>query len=161
LRQPSRGERQKRNRSFSQTVIQGRMINVSSAEPLKRVQDGADMRALIFSFLVALTPVPTQAFERITDVEEFSRLIEGRALTRFGIRLEVTAQSATAGQITGRGFGYPVTGAWRWDAGFFCRDLDWGGSDLGFNCQAVLRDGETVRFVSDQGSGDSADFRLR
>jgi hypothetical protein len=33
--------------------------------------------------------------------------------------------------------------------------------DLGYNCQAVLRNGRTVRFVSDQGTGMHADFRLQ
>ena len=108
-----------------------------------------------------LATLPAQAFERITDAQAFSHLLEGRALTRFGIRLEVSTDATASGRITGRGFGYPVTGAWRWDQGFFCRDLDWGGSDLGFNCQAVLLDGATVRFVSDQGQGEHADFRLR
>lgn len=119
---------------------------------------------ILFPFIAAafsLAAPPAQAFERITDAQEFTRLVEGRELTRFGIRLEVSAASAASGQINGRGFGYSVTGAWRWDQGFFCRDLDWGGSDLGFNCQAVLLDGATVRFVSDQGQGDHADFRLR
>lgn len=110
---------------------------------------------------LAFAALPAQAFERITDAQEFAQVVEGRELTRFGIRLQVSTAGATSGQINGRGFGYPVTGAWRWDQGFFCRDLDWGGSDLGFNCQAVLLDGSTVRFVSDQGQGDHADFRLR
>ncbi len=123
------------------------------------------MRMTILAPLLAaafsLAAPPAQAFERVTEAQEFTQLIEGRALTRFGITLEVSAEEAASGQITGRGFGYPVSGAWRWEQGFFCRDLDWGGSDLGFNCQAVLRDGATVRFVSDQGQGDHADFRLR
>lgn len=119
------------------------------------------MRAFILSVLIAFGATPVLAFERISDAQEFTRLIEGRVLTRFGIRLEVLAEDPASGQISGRGFGYPVTGAWRWDSGYFCRDLDWGGSDLGFNCQAVLRDGGTVRFVSDRGAGDFADFRLR
>ncbi|MCC5970458.1 MAG: dihydrodipicolinate reductase [Pararhodobacter sp.] len=119
------------------------------------------MRVFLLSIVLSLSGMPALAFERVSDSQEFAQLIEGRVLTRFGIRLEVSTESAEAGLIAGRGFGYPVTGAWRWEAGFFCRDLDWGGSDLGYNCQAVLRDGATVRFVSDRGAGDHADFRLR
>jgi len=118
-------------------------------------------QALVLALALALPGTPALAFERITDAQAFARLIEGRTLTRFGIRLEVSARGDASGQITGRGFGYPVTGAWQWESGFLCRDLDWGGSDLGFNCQAVLHDGGTLRFVSDQGQGDHADFRLR
>jgi len=117
--------------------------------------------AAVLAAVMALTALPAHAFQRISDAQAFTQLIEGRELTRFGIRLAVSADSAASGQINGRGFGYPVTGAWRWEQGFFCRDLDWGGSDLGYNCQAVLLDGDRVRFVSDQGQGEHADFRLR
>lgn len=118
-------------------------------------------RALMTALLLVLA-APAAGFERITDADEFARLIEGRALIRFGIRLQVsTGDQPQRGQISGRGFGYPVTGAWHWEGGYFCRDLDWGGSDLGFNCQAVLRNGTVLRFVSDQGGGDYADFRLQ
>ncbi len=119
------------------------------------------MRAIMPFLIVLTTALPAASFERISDPGEFAELVQGRVLSRFGIRLEVSAEGAAEGQINGRGFGYPVTGAWRWQAGYFCRDLDWGGSDLGFNCQAVLRDGQTVRFVSDQGGGQHADFRLQ
>lgn len=118
--------------------------------------------ALLSAAVVLALAAPVAAFDRITDADEFARLIEGRVLTRFGIRLQVsTLGQPEGGQINGRGFGYPVTGAWRWEGGYFCRDLDWGGSDLGYNCQAVLRNGTVLRFVSDQGSGDHADFRLQ
>lgn len=110
--------------------------------------------ALVVS--LALLGSPATAFERITDQREFTQLLQASALARFGIQLQVSAD----GRITGRGFGYPVTGDWRWSNGLFCRTLDWGGMDLGYNCQAVLRNGSTMRFVSDQGTGQHADFRL-
>ncbi|KPQ07307.1 MAG: hypothetical protein HLUCCA12_05710 [Rhodobacteraceae bacterium HLUCCA12] len=119
------------------------------------------MRFAILAVMLAIGPTPALAFERITDAREFTQLVEGRDLTRFGIRLQVSAQQTDEGAITGRGFGYDVTGDWQWNDGYFCRDLDWGGDDLGFNCQAVLRDGQSVRFVSDRGEGDHADFSLR
>ena len=100
---------------------------------------------------------PAVAFERITSVQEFAQTVVGRELTRFGITLQVTPDGA----IQGRGFGRPVSGEWRWENGLFCRDMDWGSTDIGYNCQAVLRDGNRVRFIADQGQGDSADFRLR
>lgn len=101
--------------------------------------------------------MPAAAFDRITDGTEFTRLMQSSGLSRFGIQLQVLSD----GRITGRGFGYPVTGDWQWRDGLFCRTLDWGGMDLGYNCQAVLRNGRTVRFVSDQGTGMHADFRLQ
>ena len=64
-------------------------------------------------------------------------------LTRFGVRLQVLPQ----GKITGRGFGFQVDGRWEWRDGYFCRTLEFGGSGDGYNCQLVLRDGATLRFV--------------
>lgn len=116
----------------------------------------APMLALGLVLTLAL-PAAAHAFERIRDAERFARLVDGRELARTGIRLQVLPQ----GQIAGRGLGYPVTGEWRWQDGYFCRTLDWGGSDLGHDCQAVLAQGSRVRFVSDRGAGRWADFSLR
>jgi hypothetical protein len=113
--------------------------------------------AAVIAGLAAPIATPAAAFERIVTPAEFTETVVGRELTRFGIRLQVTP----TGEIEGRGFGWPVTGEWSWENGLFCRGLDWGGTDIGYNCQAVLRDGNTVRFISDQGQGDYADFRLR
>jgi hypothetical protein len=112
---------------------------------------------LVLMGLLAM-PVAAQAeFAQVTDRERFVSLIEGRDLTRFGIRLEVT----TDGRIQGRAFGRDVTGAWRWAQGYFCRDLYWGSMELGANCQAVRQNGDTLRFISDQGQGQFADLYLR
>ena len=64
------------------------------------------------------------------------------------------------GDIRGRALGGPVNGDWRWQDGYFCRDLVWGERDLGPNCQMVEVKGNRIRFTSDFGRGDSADFRI-
>ncbi len=112
---------------------------------------------LAATFVVAPTAASADPFEQVTDEREFMQLVDGRTLRYPGVRLTVSRQ----GNIKGRGLGIPVTGAWQWRGGYFCRDLFWGDQELGANCQAVLRNGNTLRFVSDQGSGQSADFRLR
>ncbi|KMW58682.1 hypothetical protein AIOL_003661 [Candidatus Rhodobacter oscarellae] len=84
-------------------------------------------------------------------------LVTGKKLTRLGIKLSVTNN----GRIQGRAFGKPVTGNWRWQNGAFCRDLYHGDTDLGPNCQLVKMRGNTVRFISDRGTGIYADFALR
>lgn len=96
-------------------------------------------------------------FDRIESREEFVQLVAGRALTRFGITLNVLPE----GGIEGRAFGRRVTGAWRWDGGYFCRDLAFGDESLGPNCQVVEKNGALLRFTADEGKGDSADLRLR
>jgi len=89
---------------------------------------------------------------KITERDQFARLIAENRLTRMGIDLRVTP----GGRIEGRAFGRPVTGSWDWQDGYFCRDLYWGETEIGYNCQEVARDGDALRFTSDRGSGDSA-----
>ena len=96
-------------------------------------------------------------FQTVSAQTEFLNLVEGRELTRFGIRLEVLPE----GRITGRGFGVEVSGDWEWRDGYFCRTLEFGSSGDPYNCQLVLRNGTTLRFISDQGTGDFADLRVR
>jgi len=116
------------------------------------------MRIVLVLLGLLAAPVAAKAeFAQVTERERFVSLIEGRDLTRFGIRLEVTP----GGQIEGRAFGRDVTGAWRWAQGYFCRDLYWGSMELGANCQAVRQRGNTLRFISDQGNGRYADLYLR
>ena len=110
--------------------------------------------ALVMSFASA---VPAMAdFDVVTSRSQFEQLVDGRELRRFGIRLTVTSQ----GDIIGRAFGSDVTGAWTWQDGFFCRDLFFGGDDLGYNCQLVQVDGSTLRFTTDRGAGIYADLNL-
>ena len=68
--------------------------------------------------------------------------------------------AAIGGYFAGRAFGGPVTGQWRWENGYFCRDLFWNDTDLGYNCQLVQENGPTLRFTSDQGAGMFADLTL-
>ena len=117
------------------------------------------MRALALAtaataFLVS--PAIAEGFQKVHDKNRFVSLMQDRELKRLGISVKVTED----GRIRGRAFGYDVTGAWTWDGGYFCRDLFWGGDELGFNCQMVQVNGETVRFISDRGAGQFADLRL-
>ncbi len=96
-------------------------------------------------------------FERVTDKSAFLQIVAGKTLSRPLIKLEVTSD----GRIDGTGLRQRVTGGWGWDQGFFCRDLYWGDEALGYNCQTVSYDGTKLRFQSDRGTGDYADFRLR
>lgn len=95
--------------------------------------------------------------KRVENKSEFVQLVQGKTLSRPLVRLTVTPE----GRISGRGATWDVTGTWTWQDGYFCRDLNWGGDDLGYNCQTVLANGSEMRFIADKGAGDSADFRLR
>ena len=118
------------------------------------------MMRLVTGFTLAILfgAAPAYAdFQPIQEERIFRALVEGRELTRFGVRLQVLPQ----GQITGRGFGMRVGGEWEWRDGYFCRTLVFGQSGDPYNCQLVLQDGDTLRFISDQGQGDQADLRIR
>ena len=106
--------------------------------------------------LIAPAVAAAEEFQTIRDQDTFLSVVTNKDLKRFGITLNVTP----TGAIEGRAFGTPVTGAWRWQDGYFCRDLYFGERDLGPNCQLVLVNDDTVRFVADQGSGEYADLRL-
>ncbi len=112
---------------------------------------------LVVTSLMA-TALPAAAeFNTVTSRSDFEQLVQGRELRRFGIRLTVTSD----GQIVGRAFGGDVQGAWRWEDGYFCRDLFYRGDDLGYNCQMVQVRGDTLRFTTDRGTGIYADLTLR
>lgn len=117
------------------------------------------MRIGIVAIVLSLVAGPAMAeFKRVTDRDNFVTLVKDRNLTRLGIRLNVSDN----GKISGRAFGGKVSGDWNWSRGFFCRDLYLNGSVLdGDNCQTVEVRGNTLRFTSDRGTGDSADLRLR
>ncbi len=116
------------------------------------------VRAAALALAVAVAaPAGASEFRQVTNPQEFVSLIGGKALTRLGIRLEVSPE----GEITGRAFGRQVTGQWNWNGSYFCRVMYAGSTEIPANCQAVLVSGDTVRFISDQGQGEYADLRLR
>ena len=112
--------------------------------------------ALMVAFFAVASPALAD-FRPVQEEANFRALVEGRELTRFGVRLQVLPQ----GQITGRGFGMQVGGMWEWRDGYFCRTLEFGRSGDPYNCQLVLQDGDTLRFISNRGEGDMADLRIR
>lgn len=112
--------------------------------------------ALTLAFFGLSTPAFAE-FAKVNSEEEFRQLVSGKALTRPLVKLEVSPE----GQISGKGVTWDVTGTWNWRDGYFCRDLYWGGTELGYNCQEVrVKDGR-IRFTSDRGAGDFADFKMR
>ncbi|WP_224824997.1 dihydrodipicolinate reductase [Cognatishimia sp. MH4019] len=107
--------------------------------------------------MLIVAPASAEAFQKISDKTRFVQAVENKELTRMGIGLDVTPD----GKIIGRAFGRDVRGNWTWQDGYFCRDLYWGQRDLGYNCQEVKLNGQTIRFTSDRGTGQFADLTLR
>jgi hypothetical protein len=107
--------------------------------------------------MIALATPALADYQQITTKSDFVALMNGKSLTRPFVKIQVRPD----GQITGRGATWDVTGNWQWKSGFLCRDLQWGGDDLGYNCQSVEADGSKIRITSDKGTGDSAVFSLR
>lgn len=101
-----------------------------------------------------------ESFVPVTDRRDFLGLLDSRELRHpvFGIRLVVTPD----GRITGNALGWPVTGTWDWKDGYFCRQMDWSGTPIPFNCQLVeaLAD-QRLRFTVDRGAGEAATFVMK
>ncbi|MEM9967556.1 MAG: dihydrodipicolinate reductase [Pseudomonadota bacterium] len=115
-------------------------------------------RAILLSIaLIGLAAPALAEFQKVESRDAFVSLMQGKTLTRPLVRLQVSSD----GSISGTGAAWEVTGQWQWKSGYLCRSLEWGGDDLGYNCQEVKTDGRTVRITSDRGTGRSADFRLR
>ena len=114
---------------------------------------------LVLLFSLMALPSRAEGFERIATREDFVAVVEGRDL-RIGL-LGVTLNVRPDGTITGDAMGWAVTGKWDWKDGFFCREMDWSGTPIPYNCQLVERRGDDIRFTVDKGKGDSARFALR
>lgn len=115
---------------------------------------------IAFLALCMATPASAEGFEPVTGRQEFLALVEGRELRHglLGIRISILPD----GRIEGEAVRWPVTGSWHWQDGYFCREMDWSGREIPFNCQLVeRRDARELRFTVDQGAGESATFRLR
>ncbi|MCF2871282.1 dihydrodipicolinate reductase [Octadecabacter sp. G9-8] len=114
--------------------------------------------SLITTLLVAL-PASAQAYERISDRATFVDTVGGKDLkiALYGLTLNVRDN----GTITGRAAGWDIVGSWTWEDGYFCRDMDWSGYPIEYNCQLVEVNGDRIRFTVDQGTGDDAVLRIR
>lgn len=114
----------------------------------------------VVALAVALCLAPAVAaaeLEKITSKSQFVEIVAGKTLSRPFVRLQVSPEGA----IEGKGARWEIEGNWTWQDGYFCRDLVWGGDDLGYNCQEVRQAGDRIRFTSDRGTGDSAEFSIR
>lgn len=117
------------------------------------------MKAVLAALALSM-PLPAMAdFAPVTSRDEFLSIIEGRELRLglFSIRLNVKPD----GTIEGSAMGWGVTGTWDWQDGYFCREMDWSGQTIPFNCQLVEVREDRVRFTVDKGAGDEATFSLR
>ena len=120
------------------------------------------MLRLILSALLLAAPVLAAAneFEPVKDEGTFLSLIKDRVL-RIGL-YNLSLNVLPDGRIEGSALGWGITGSWDWKDGYFCREMDWSGMEIDYNCQLVEAQGaEKLRFTVDQGAGDSAVFRLR
>ncbi|MCY4304619.1 MAG: dihydrodipicolinate reductase [Aestuariivita sp.] len=96
-------------------------------------------------------------YKKVTEEAIFVELTESKELVAPFVNLKVLPE----GQIIGQGIGWDVTGTWSWQDGYFCRDLNWGGDELGYDCLEVAILNNRIRFTAQKGTGDTATFRLR
>jgi hypothetical protein len=113
--------------------------------------------------LAILAGTASAEYAAVQDRNEFMRIVGGRTLvlTRPGIVRPVTIQVERNGSLTGEARGYELNGDWQWTDGQFCRQIDWSGFKVRFSCQAISKDGDTLKFVSDRGFFRTAYFELQ
>ena len=99
-------------------------------------------------------------FTVVHDASTFLATIGGREL-RLPL-MKIALKVMPDGSISGSAMGWNVSGSWAWEDGYFCRRMDWSGSDVPYDCQLVeVRGGDEMRFTVDRGNGKSALFKLR
>jgi hypothetical protein len=106
------------------------------------------------------TAASAAEFVPVSDKSEFLDVLAGRELHigLYSLALNVTPD----GRIAGSALGWDITGTWSWQDGYFCREMDWSGTAIPFDCQLVELRGDTeMRFTVARGEGRSAKFRLR
>ncbi|MEM6478314.1 MAG: dihydrodipicolinate reductase [Pseudomonadota bacterium] len=117
------------------------------------------VRAFALCATAIATASPALALDAISSRSHFLDALDGRELRIpiYTLRLNVRGD----GRIEGRALGIDVTGDWTWQDGYFCREMLWGNREIPYNCQLVEAEGNTMRFTTDRGAGEYADFRLR
>jgi hypothetical protein len=108
-----------------------------------------------------LAGLPAHAdFKPISDKQAFLSVIEGREL-RLGA-FQIAVKITPDGKISGSALGWDMVGSWAWKDGYFCREIDWSGEPIPYNCQLVeVSENAKIRFTVDKGTGDEATFNLR
>lgn len=120
------------------------------------------MRRVLITLIALMFALPAGAdtYEPVRDKRTFMELVKGKEL-----RLplwQVSLQLRPDGEIEGSALGWDISGRWAWQDGYFCREMDWSGTVIPYNCQLVeVRGDKSVRFTVDRGEGDSASFKLR
>lgn len=118
------------------------------------------LRLATVALLSMLLPAAADPFEPVKEKDRFLDLVQDREL-RIGL-YNLSLSVLPDGRIDGSALGWKITGNWAWKDGYFCRQMDWSGTPIDYNCQLVEANGaEKLRFTVDQGKGDSATFRLR
>ncbi len=115
---------------------------------------------LVLSLLAAPATASANGFEPVREKDRFLDLVKDRVL-RIGL-YNLSINVLPDGSIQGSALGWQITGSWSWQDGYFCREMDWSGTPIAYNCQLVEAQGaERMRFTVDRGAGNSATFRLR
>ncbi len=95
---------------------------------------------LFLALIGAATQAVADGYAPVEDKQTFLALTQGKELRNFfyGVRLSVLEN----GQIDGSAVGWDIAGTWSWEDGYFCREMNWGGDLIPYNCQLVEAQGD-------------------
>ncbi len=97
--------------------------------------------------------LPVEAFsadeKRIATEKEFRELVVDRLHSSKSGTVTVTSDNKLTGTLSGK----KVTGLWNWTGDTYCRTVQVGDRNFGFDCQAVLLLGDRVTYVRNNGTG--------
>lgn len=116
------------------------------------------LRSFLFCLCLTPTGALAQGFTPVTTAADFVSKVADRGLHIGLFDLSIVVKSD--GTITGTALGWDVTGNWNWQGNLFCRNMDWGGMEISYNCQTIEISDTKVRFTADGGQGRAASFTL-
>lgn len=94
--------------------------------------------------------------KRITTEKEFRDQVVDRLHSSKSGTVTVTSDNKLTGTLGGK----KVTGLWNWTGDTYCRTVQVGDRNFGFDCQVVLISGDRVIYVRNNGTGKRSIWTL-
>ena len=95
--------------------------------------------------------------EQIKTKEQFLEQISGKKLVQKDSWVTLSPDGTVSGQGPAGG---PISGKWVWEDSYYCREITIDGTAFPRDCQSVTRDGDTVNFIHNKGTGITISWKV-